>query len=63
MIIEGAEWVVGDALPGQAVVRSGPSYVRMIGWENRPNRYLWPCDTCDITLGFRVCRLADPDVT
>lgn len=56
MIIGGPEWIVGEASPGHAVVRSGPSYIRTIGWEKRPNRHLWTCDTCDITLGFRVCR-------
>ena len=55
ILISGPEWVVGDAPPGDAVVRSGPCYVRRIGWEKQPNRYLWPRGTCDITLGFRVC--------
>jgi len=55
ILVSGPEWVVGDAPPGHAVVRSGPCYVRTIGWEKQLSRCLWPRDTCDITLGFRVC--------
>jgi hypothetical protein len=35
-------------------VRYGPSYVREVGWEARPQRSLWPAASYDLTVGFRV---------
>lgn len=52
----GKEFVVGDVVPGKAVVRNGPHYVREEGWETHPNRLEWPSDAYDLMLGFRVCR-------
>lgn len=51
----GMEWVLGDAPPGQAVVRTGPSYVRVVGWEEEISRYVWSDTAYDLMLGFRVC--------
>lgn len=48
------EWVMGDAPPGQAVVRHGPHYLREVGWETRPCRLLCPVDSYDLVTGFRV---------
>jgi len=52
----GAEFVVGDAAPGKAIVRTGPYYVRETGWETQPYRHEWSTGAYDIMTGFRVCR-------
>jgi hypothetical protein len=49
-----AEWVVGEAPAGEAVVRYGPCYIREVGWESRPQRSVWPAGSYDLTVGFRV---------
>lgn len=52
----GAEFVIGKARPGKVIIRSGPYYVREVGWETHPHRHEWPTDAYDIMAGFRVCR-------
>jgi hypothetical protein len=53
----GNEWVVGEAPPGMAVVRTGPCYVRQTGWKTvRYHRHIWPAETFDLMTGFRVVR-------
>lgn len=53
----GSEWVTGDATPSHAIARSGPSFVRETGWEQRPNRRLLSVSAYELMLGFRVCQL------
>ncbi len=52
----GLEWVEGNAIPGKAVVRNGPQYVREIGWQKILHRFEWPIDSYDLMLGFRVVK-------
>ena len=52
----GPGFVVGAASNGRAVIRSGPYYVSVVGWEERPNRQECPTDEYDLTIGFRICR-------
>ncbi len=57
----GAEFVIGKAAPGNVIVRTGPYYVREVGWETRRHRHECASDAYDIMTGFRVCR--QPRVT
>jgi hypothetical protein len=52
----GPEFVVGAAATGRAIIRSGPHYVRVVGWEKRRNRQECPTDVYDLMTGFRICR-------
>jgi hypothetical protein len=57
LVLSSAEWVVGDAPAGMAVVRTGPCYIRKTGWNTaHGNRQVWAVESFDLITGFRVVR-------
>jgi Sulfatase-modifying factor enzyme 1 len=50
------EFVAGCSVPGNAIIRNGPYYVRETGWETQRRRHECRTDAYDLMTGFRVCR-------
>jgi hypothetical protein len=53
----GEELVTCDGQPDKPVIRSGPFYVREVGWETRSNRDECRSNEYGLMTGFRLCRL------